>query len=209
MGSNTAYSSFTYFANILHNPKRSSSLLVKLDPNSGATPAQISRDLNRTFEQAGIKVASISTLSEQKDNMRSNFNSILALLVMVALILAVVSGLDLMGAMSINVLERTREIGVLRAIGASNAGVTKVFMIESLLIGLTSYFFSIPLAVPITSLIATLMGNLMMGSAMQSAYSTTGVWLWLVIVLVLSLVANYLPSRNASRLTVREVLAYE
>jgi len=209
MGSNTAYSSFTYFANILHNPKRSSSLLVKLDPNSGATPAQISRDLNRTFEQAGIKVASISTLSEQKDNMRSNFNSILALLVMVALILAVVSSLGLMGAMSINVLERTREIGVLRAIGASNAGVTKVFMIESLLIGLTSYFFSITLAVPITSLIATLMGNLMMGSAMQSAYSTTGVWLWLVIVLVLSLVSNYLPSRNASRLTVREVLAYE
>ena len=49
----------------------------------------------------------------------------------------------------------------------------------------------------------------MMGSAMQSAYSTTGVWLWLVIVLVLSLVSNYLPSHNASRLTVREVLAYE
>ena len=45
-----------------------------------------------------------------------------------AILLALVGGLGLMGTMSINVLERTREIGVLRAIGAPNRGVAQVFI---------------------------------------------------------------------------------
>ena len=59
---------------------------------------------------------------------RRIFDAIVALLLVMALLLALVGGLGLMGTMSINVLERTREIGVLRAIGAPNRGVAQVFI---------------------------------------------------------------------------------
>ena len=114
-----------------------------------------------------------------------------------------------MGTMSINVLERTREIGVLRAIGSSNRGVNWVFMIEGVSIGLASCLISIPFSLPLTSLTTATIGNLMLGSPMSGIFAINGVVIWIVIVFILSLLANYFPARNAERLTVREVLAYE
>jgi putative ABC transport system permease protein len=48
-----------------------------------------------------------------------------------------------------------------------------------------------------------------MGTSLTYSYSIPGLWIWLVIVLLLSALASFIPARNASRLTVREVLAYE
>ena len=48
-----------------------------------------------------------------------------------------------------------------------------------------------------------------MGVPLTYSYSMQGLWLWLVIVILLSVVASFIPARPASRLTVREVLAYE
>jgi len=49
----------------------------------------------------------------------------------------------------------------------------------------------------------------MAGAPLSFSFSTGGVWLWLVVVTALSGLASFVPARNASRLTVREVLAYE
>ena len=46
-------------------------------------------------------------------------------------------------------------------------------------------------------------------SPLAHTFSVQGVWLWLVVVVILSALASFLPARNASRLTVRDVLAYE
>jgi putative ABC transport system permease protein len=114
-----------------------------------------------------------------------------------------------MGTMSINVLERTREIGVLRAIGASNAGVVQVFILEGTAIGLFSWLLGGVLALPLTRLIGNAIGLLILGTPLTYTFSTGGWLLWLALVVVLSAVASFLPARRAARLTVREVLAYE
>jgi putative ABC transport system permease protein len=48
-----------------------------------------------------------------------------------------------------------------------------------------------------------------MGMSLSFSYSVPGLWLWLGVVVLLSAVASFIPARSASRLTVREVLAYE
>jgi putative ABC transport system permease protein len=52
-------------------------------------------------------------------------------------------------------------------------------------------------------------GFAMMGMPLSYSYSMQGLWGWLMAVILLSAVASYIPARNATRLTVREVLAYE
>jgi putative ABC transport system permease protein len=114
-----------------------------------------------------------------------------------------------MGTMSINVLERTREIGVLRAIGAPNRGVAQVFILEGITIGLLSWILGSLLAIPVTQGLNQAVGGAIMGAPLTFAYSMPGLWTWLVVVFLLSALASFIPARNASRLTVREVLAYE
>jgi putative ABC transport system permease protein len=111
--------------------------------------------------------------------------------------------------MSINVLERTREIGVLRAIGAPNRSVAQVFILEGVAIGVLSWMLGALLAIPMTQGLNAAVGGAVMGVPLTYAYSMPGLWLWLGAVIGLSAVASFIPARNASRLTVREVLAYE
>ena len=106
-----------------------------------------------------------------------------------------------MGTMSINVLERTREIGVLRAIGAPNRGVAQVFIGEGIAIGIISWLLGAFLAFPLSKTLSDAVGDLMMGAPLTFSYSTGGVWIWLALILVLSALASFVPARNASRLT--------
>ena len=137
------------------------------------------------------------------------FNVIIVFLLFMAVLLGFVGGLGLMGTMSINVLERTREIGVLRAIGAPNRGVAQVFILEGITIGLLSWVMGSLLAIPMSQGLNQAVGGAIMGTPLTYAYSMPGLWLWLVVVLILSALASFIPARNASRMTVREVLAYE
>jgi putative ABC transport system permease protein len=114
-----------------------------------------------------------------------------------------------MGTMSMNVMERTREIGVMRAIGASDRAILQMVIVEGMLIGVISWILGVILAQPITFVLNYAVGYSMLSSPLNYAFSLTGLLAWLAIVLVISALASALPARNASRLTIREVLAYE
>ena len=122
---------------------------------------------------------------------------------------AAVGSIGLMGTMSMNVMERTREIGVMRAIGATDRQVMNQVLLEGMLIGLISWVLAFGLAFPISFLMSYIVNTSIFGISGQFTFTVFGVFIWLAIVAVLSLVASFLPARNAARLTIREVLAYE
>jgi len=84
-----------------------------------------------------------------------------------------------------------------------------VFIREGIAIGVLSGIFGALLAPPLGMLLSDGIGLAIMGTQLKFAYSFTGVWVWLALVVVLSGLASFIPARNAARLTVREVLAYE
>jgi putative ABC transport system permease protein len=209
IGGDAVYANYDYISELFNNKTRTSTALIKMDTASGINTTELKTRLDSHFKNAGYLISSIQTTSELKTNMKNNFNSILVLLIIMALLLAVVGGLGLMGTMSINVIERTREIGVMRAIGSSNGGVNSVFITEGVSIGVLSCLISIPVSFPISRLGASAIGSILTGTPWASSFALSGFLIWIVIIIILSLVANYFPARSASRLTVREVLAYE
>lgn len=111
--------------------------------------------------------------------------------------------------MSLNVMERTREIGVMRAIGGSDRAIMKIVLVEGGLIGLISWLLAGLAALPISKLLADQIFLIIYDRPAEMAFTTSGNLIWLGIVLLLSLLASAIPAYNASRLTIREVLAYE
>ena len=114
-----------------------------------------------------------------------------------------------MGTMSIYVLERTREIGVMRAVGASDRAVLRIVLIEGLIIGMISWIIGSIIALPASRILANQVGISLFQAAPSFVFSVAGLFIWLGTVLLLAALASYLPARGASRLTVREVLSYE
>jgi putative ABC transport system permease protein len=137
------------------------------------------------------------------------FNVVVIFLIIMALLLAAVGGLGLTTTMSINVLERIREIGVLRAIGASNMAVRRIVLTEGVVIGLLSWGAGILLSLPVGALMSEQVGMALLGIPLNYRYSLPAAVLWFFALLTIAIVASLGPARNAVRLTVREVLAYE
>jgi putative ABC transport system permease protein len=126
-----------------------------------------------------------------------------------AVLTAIVGSIGLAGTMSMNILERTREIGIMRAIGATDGILLRLVIVEGMLVGLLSWVLGSLLAFPISKALADAITLAIFGSPSTFGVSLNGFVIWLAAVFVLSVVASVLPARNAARLTIREVLAYE
>jgi putative ABC transport system permease protein len=136
-------------------------------------------------------------------------NTLIIFLLIMAVLTALVGSIGLTGTMSINVLERTREIGVMRTIGAVDRVIMQSVILEALVIGLITWLLAIGLSFPISVALLAIVGEAMMGSAMSLSFTPVGILLWLGVVIGLSIIASIVPARNAARLTINEVLSYE
>jgi putative ABC transport system permease protein len=136
------------------------------------------------------------------------FGIIMTLLLSMALLIGLVGSIALSGVLSLNVLERRREIGVMRAIGASSGTISGLFIGEGVILGWLSWVIATPLSLPAGQLMTQALGKAIGGSLVYR-FTPTGVLLWLVIITVMAVAASFLPARGASRVSVRESLAYQ
>ncbi len=203
------YVNYPYYAKLTADVNRSSSLQIKLDPASGLKMEDAAKILNDRLEAGGYDVASTFTIDTLRRFTGAFFDIIVYLLLAMGVLIASVGALGLAGTMSQNVLERTREIGVMRAIGASDGSVLRIVIVEGIIIGLISWAIGAMLAFPVGALLAQTVGVVLFQSALPYIFSAGGLVTWLVIVVVLATFASFLPAWRASRLTVREVLAYQ
>jgi putative ABC transport system permease protein len=111
--------------------------------------------------------------------------------------------------MSLNVIERTREIGVMRAIGAPTGSVLNVVLSEGLVIGILGWLLGIIVSYPMSVGLTRAVGEAFFEGPIQFSYSFVGAAGWLALVLAISALAAVIPASSASRITVREALAYE
>jgi putative ABC transport system permease protein len=139
----------------------------------------------------------------------NQFNIFTYLLLAMSMLAGIVGSLGLMGTMSINVLERSREIGVMRAIGASTTAVIGIFVAEGVILGLLSAIIAIPLSYPGAEFFSAALGDLIFKLPLNFRYSTLGLAIWLAVIVLLSALASLLPALRAARISVRETLAYE
>jgi putative ABC transport system permease protein len=131
-----------------------------------------------------------------------------ALFGVMAVVIGAVGGVALSGVLTLNVLERRREIGVMRAIGSSSGVIAGLFIGEGLILGWLSWLIALPFSIPAGQLMTGALGAVLGGSLVYK-YNPMGTLYWFLIVSVLSVVASLLPARGATRVSVRESLAYE
>lgn len=165
--------------------------------------------LEERFQNANYNTGSTSTHHSFIGKFTDVFDILLIVLVVMAALLAIVGGLGLTGAMGMNVLERTREIGVLRAVGASNFTVRRVVVVEGLVVGLMSWVMGAFLSGPSGLALANAVVSAVLNTRVNYHYSAAGLFIWLGIVLLIGVLSSLAPAVRAARLQVREVLDYE
>lgn len=203
------YVNLPYYARYTDSVGQGDSVQITVNRAAFASLDEAVQTLETTLKASGLRVASTFTVDIIRQISGGFFDIIIYLLSGMGVLIATVGALGLMGTMSTNVLERTREIGVMRAIGASDGAVQSIVIVEGVIIGLISWLIGAALAFPMGALLSSAVGQALFSRSLPYTFSSGGVIAWFVIVAVLAGFASFLPAWNASRLTVREVLAYE
>jgi len=191
------------------NPNRGAFVMMATDEHDSQIHQRIIRDLRTTYDAHRLKPVFFQSGGELREQTQAQFNIVTYLMLAMAVLAAVVGSIGLASTMSINVVERGREIGVMRAIGASSAAILGIFVAEGVMIGALSWLLAVPLSYPGARIFSTVLGRTLFQMPLDFDYSIGGVVGWLAIAVVLSALASLWPALRATQVSVRESLAYE
>ena len=181
---------------------------VSTRPDDGATQLRVESQLREALNARGLRVADTNTYEAERVRMENIYGLIMTMLLTMAALIALVGAVGLAGTLSINVLERRREIGVMRAIGASSPTIAGLFIGEGLLLGLLAWLIALPLSIPVGQVFAMVIGQVL-SFPISYQFSWNGALQWLIIIVALSILGSAVPAIRATRMSVRESLAYE
>ena len=151
----------------------------------------------------------LMTRSALRTSMIDHFLILLALLSLAALASVIVGTLGLTTSMSLNVLERTREIGITRAMGATASKMRQIVLTEGAAVVALSVVIAVLISMPLSAGISYLVGQHGLYVAVPLVISPVAIGAWIVIAAVVTFVACLAPAQRAVKLPVQEVLLYE
>lgn len=206
-GGSSVFCNSSYLAGLLGN-QGVTRVLVRGTSSSAGAEQKLLKAVETHLKDAGIQVANANTTSGLADQLRSQLGILVAFLIIMAALLASVGVIGLTGTMTINVIESTREIGVMRATGAQHRSIYQIFVTEGLTVGFLAWLGGAVLAYPLSLMLVDALSK-SIGIPLAYAFSWAGLGLWLVLMFVISGAASIAPAFRASQVSVRDAIAYE
>lgn len=150
----------------------------------------------------------ISTPEQIMESFGTILNILMAFLVGIGAISIIVGGIGIANTMFTSVLERRREIGTMKAIGAKNEDILGIFIVESGILGLIGGLLGLIFGVIVAKTIEYY-AQLYVGTMVRASMSPYLMIGCLVFGFVIGTVSGFLPSRQASNLNPADALRYE
>jgi putative ABC transport system permease protein len=178
------------------------------DKHDNGTRVAIGQAADQAVTEAGIKHQEPRTINAVIASTEGHSIILVGVILLIASTIGIVGLIGLGSTMSTNVIERTREFGVMKAIGASNAAIRRLVVFEGVFIAAVSCVVAVLPAIALTWVMGAGLGNLFLGTPIPLEVSAPGIIIWILVVIVGAALATLAPASQAARLTVREALAY-
>jgi putative ABC transport system permease protein len=207
-GGGGAYTTAEGFAAAMGQPQRANQLRIATSRHDEQTRQAVTDAVDRTLTDAGIEVKSAASVSRSEAISEGHLGPVILILLGIALPLGVVGVIGLASTMSANILDRTREFGVMHAIGALPKTVRRIVTAEGVFLALASCLAAVIPTLGLTAVLGAGLGNLFMSAPLPYRISIPAIVIWTAIVILGAVLATEAAATRASRLTVREALAY-
>ncbi len=165
---------------------------------------RVQQKLDNKHGEDTFSVMSTSTLAGQISTITSALSLVLGAIAGIALLVA---GIGIANTMYMSILERTKEIGIMKAIGASSSNILRIFLTESAIIGLLGGVIGIVIGTSISSVLGYVLDA--QGLPLKTVVTFELASLGLGFSVVVGLISGFLPARKAAQLSPIEALRYE
>lgn len=181
---------------------------IVTDRHDHQTRMEASQMVKQALADAAINVQYVRPFDWIATVSEGHLYVLVVVFLLIASVMGVVGLIGLGSTMSTNVIERTREFGVMSAIGASAPTVRHIVVSEGVFLAASSCIVASMLALLLTALMDAGVGNLFLSTPILFRFSALALVVWIVAIILGAVLATLAPAFRASRLTVREALAY-
>jgi putative ABC transport system permease protein len=182
-------------------------LRISTNAPTSAARVEVIRAIERELDAAGVGVESAVPLAELRTAVGDHILVLVRSLVAMAIILGVVGALGLGSALAISVVERTRELAVMRTLGATPRRVVHTLVGEGLLVASLSFGVAVSLSIPLTLFMDALIGRLGFLAPLPLVIAPLPALVWLGVLLLVACATASIPARRAASMSIREALA--
>ncbi|HET9552207.1 MAG TPA: FtsX-like permease family protein, partial [Anaeromyxobacteraceae bacterium] len=179
-------------------------LRVTTGATTPAAQASAIQAIEGALGEAGASVQSVMPLAELRTAMGDHVLVLVRMLEAMAGILGLVGLLGLVSTLSVSVVERTRELAVMKTLGATPARLARLLLAEALAIAGLAYVAGVILSVPLTLLVDRIVGSLGFLAPLPLVLSPAAAGAWLALGAVGTVIATVIPARRAAALSIRE-----
>jgi putative ABC transport system permease protein len=144
---------------------------------------------------------------EYREELMNITNSAFVLFYVIAILILIPAALGLLNTLTINILERKREIGVVRAVGGSRSQIRRMVTAEALLLGIFSVSMGVLAGVAMSY--GFIMAFGIIGWQMPYTFPIMGIIAAVIVGVLLALFASILPARSAAKLDIIRAIQYE
>ena len=180
---------------------------IRVQTESGGDATRVTRDLTAALSHIDVEVRSVQTEARIGSAQGGHVYILVFALGFIALLMAIVGMIGLASSLGVSVFERTREFGVMRAVGCSTRMIVRTVVAEGVLIA----FVSLLVAVAASRLLSLTVGSVLASIAAQELTLTiapVGVAVWAAGLLVGTVLVSSVPALRAARFTVRDALSH-
>lgn len=207
-GGGGVYTTADGLAQALDQPPVANQLRITTESHDEQTRQTVADAVSQQLTAAGVEVRSAASISRSEAISSGHLGPVVLILLGIALPLGVVGVIGLASTMSANVLDRTREFGIMHAIGARPKAVRRIVNAEGLFLALASCLLAIVPTLALTAVLGNGLGGLFFSAPLPYRISALAAAIWVTVVILGSLLATEAAATRASRITVRDALAY-
>lgn len=205
----TVYTSPEQFEQETGEPGLTEGVRVALGNADERSADEIIASIERALDDSGVKVTQSVSQAQLGRALGGHLFILIFTLVVMSMLMTTVGVMGLGSAMTISVLERTREFAVMRVIGATAGTIRRSVVGEAVLVGALSAGISLVLSVPLTIFVDWIVGTASFRPALGTGLSAAAMPLWLAIIIAGAVAASAYPAWKASKLTIREALGFQ
>ncbi len=191
--------------NLAKDFNQTSDVLVMIDAAKTASMAELNSRLQSVANQ--YPAFSLYDASTFKKSQQQLFSTAISAIYLLVLILAVPGLIAMINTMSVNVIERTREIGMLRAVGSTRTQIRRIILAESLLLSALGSVTGIAVGLYLSSFIIKALN--FNGFKLGFYFPVSGIVFAIFVSLIFGVLASLAPARKAANTAIVEALRYE
>ena len=205
----TAYTPRRYALAVTgRSPDSTRGVRIVLERHGAAQERQAARALERAFEESGMALTHLQRMDDAKQAILDHLVIIFSILTLASTVVVFVGGLGLTSTLTLSVLQRTRELGVMVALGARPRTLATHVWLEGICLALLSFVGAVLLTLPLSWALGAACGNIFLKAPLDPWLSPRALASWLGLVLVLATFSSFHPALRAARLRVRDALGH-